>query len=324
MQEKEAVVLGAGVIGLSTAIELLRRGWEVTVVAKAFSPHTVSDKAGAIWFPYNVYPHSQAVAWSRASYQRLQPLAEQPGTGVSMVRFTVMERAASQEAPWWREALPPDAYEREDLDPEASDGRSVAHWLWVPFMDPAPYMSYLASWAQRLGARMRQEEVGDLEAYAKKLGGKTLVNCTGLGARTLAHDEGVFPTQGQMLVLERPATPLYRKADDGPQSPTYVFTRGNTLVMGGTAIPEAWGTQPSEQAAADIRARGQRLAPETAGLQVLGQYVGLRPSRAAIRLERDPNIANLVHNYGHGGGGYTASWGCALAVANLLEPTGGR
>ena len=35
MQEKEAVVLGAGVIGLSTAIELLRRGWEVTVAAKA-------------------------------------------------------------------------------------------------------------------------------------------------------------------------------------------------------------------------------------------------------------------------------------------------
>ena len=35
-----------------------------------------------------------------------------------------------------------------------------------------------------------------------------------------------------------------------------------------------------------------------------------------IRLEREGRI---IHNYGHGGAGYTLSWGCAEAVAALAR-----
>jgi D-amino-acid oxidase len=46
------VVIGAGVIGLSSAIRLLQAGYEhVTVIAKHKTPHTTSDGAGALWRP---------------------------------------------------------------------------------------------------------------------------------------------------------------------------------------------------------------------------------------------------------------------------------
>ena len=46
------------------------------------------------------------------------------------------------------------------------------------------------------------------------------------------------------------------------------------------------------------------------------QRAGLRPYRPSVRLERE---GRLIHNYGHGGAGYTLAYGCAEDVAALLE-----
>jgi len=46
--------------------------------------------------------------------------------------------------------------------------------------------------------------------------------------------------------------------------------------------------------------------------------VGLRRYRPEVRLERDPVHPRVIHNYGHGGAGYTVSRGCAEEVADLL------
>jgi D-amino-acid oxidase len=46
----------------------------------------------------------------------------------------------------------------------------------------------------------------------------------------------------------------------------------------------------------------------------------LRPARSEVRLEPDAldDGRPLVHNYGHGGSGFTLSWGCADEVARLV------
>jgi D-amino-acid oxidase len=46
---RTALVVGAGVSGLTTALVLARRGWRVTVVAETLGAGTVSTVAGALW-----------------------------------------------------------------------------------------------------------------------------------------------------------------------------------------------------------------------------------------------------------------------------------
>ena len=49
--------------------------------------------------------------------------------------------------------------------------------------------------------------------------------------------------------------------------------------------------------------------------------VGLRPGRKGgnIRLEWDPVSSSVLHNYGHGGAGFTLSWGCAKEVGAMVD-----
>jgi D-amino-acid oxidase len=69
------------------------------------------------------------------------------------------------------------------------------------------------------------------------------------------------------------------------------------------------------------------LCPELTGgkgieaLSIVRHGVGLRPLRInGVRLDKE-KIDGLwvVHNYGHGGFGYQASYGCSLEVVRLVE-----
>ncbi len=49
---EHVAVIGAGVIGLSTALQALDAGFDVTVYAREVTPHTISDGAGSLWEPF--------------------------------------------------------------------------------------------------------------------------------------------------------------------------------------------------------------------------------------------------------------------------------
>jgi D-amino-acid oxidase len=82
-----------------------------------------------------------------------------------------------------------------------------------------------------------------------------------------------------------------------------------------------------------IRERCIALVPALKDATVLEHKVGLRPGRKEVRLELEPLANNraVIHNYGHGGAGFTLSWGCAAEVADRAEayvdstsPTAGK
>jgi D-amino-acid oxidase len=62
------------------------------------------------------------------------------------------------------------------------------------------------------------------------------------------------------------------------------------------------------------------VPPQIDAGRIIRTVVGLRPFRAAgFVLRAEPLSANvLVHNYGHGGGGFSLSWGCATLAADLV------
>lgn len=62
-------------------------------------------------------------------------------------------------------------------------------------------------------------------------------------------------------------------------------------------------------------------APVLSDDRVLRFVAGIRPfRRSGPRIEREQQAGKtIVHNYGHGGAGYTLSWGSALEAADLLR-----
>jgi len=78
-----ALVVGAGVSGLTTALELSRAGFDVEIVAAERPEHTTSLAAGAIWGPYLVQPLDKVRQWSAKSLEVFDRLAiEEPSSGV--------------------------------------------------------------------------------------------------------------------------------------------------------------------------------------------------------------------------------------------------
>ena len=57
------------------------------------------------------------------------------------------------------------------------------------------------------------------------------------------------------------------------------------------------------------------------GLDIVRHGVGLRPAREdGPRVEKERvNGLSVVHNYGHGGFGYQASYGCATTAVRLVN-----
>jgi D-amino-acid oxidase len=98
----------------------------------------------------------------------------------------------------------------------------------------------------------------------------------------------------------------------------YAIPRRNDCVFGGT-------NELSSNLALDPATTARIVAECSRALKigtplVLAERVGLRPFRkSGVRLERDQlrDGRTVIHNYGHGGAGFTLSWGCAREVVDL-------
>ena len=124
------------------------------------------------------------------------------------------------------------------------------------------------------------------------------------------------PIRGQVVRVEPGHVRRFVQAGGGSSPLAYIIPRPDCTVLGGTADEDAWETAVDPSTAEAIRARCIALAPELAAAPVLSHAVGLRPGRPEVRLETERRSGGvIVHDYGHGGGGVTLSWGCAEEVA---------
>ena len=294
-------VVGAGVIGLTCAVQLLEAGHRVDVVARDLPLETTSAVAAALWYPYRALPQDRVTAWSRTSYAVFDAIADtDPESGVRMLAGTEVF-ASRQSEPWWRPAVP--ALDRETaLPPGYADG-----WTFVtPVVEMPVYLAWLAGRVAELGGTITR-----MNLRALPPGAELVVNCTGLGARLLGADRTVVPVRGQVVYVEQIGLDRWWLDATGP---TYVVPRSGDIVVGGTDQEGEWSRTPSPESADAILRRAALLVPELRGARVIRHKVGLRPVRPGVRLER---VADVIHCYGHGGAGVTLSWGVAEEVVTL-------
>src|SRR5262249_2218815 len=135
----QVTIVGAGVIGLTTAIRLAEAGHQVRVQTAAAPTETTSAVAAALWFPYRAYPGAEVARWSAATYQTLTRLAGAPGTGVAMRHGRELFRTPTPD-PWWKDAVP--SLRRAT---ELPDGYADGFTMTVPVIDMSVHLDWLVS-----------------------------------------------------------------------------------------------------------------------------------------------------------------------------------
>lgn len=196
-------------------------------------------------------------------------------------------------------------------------------WRYVaPVVDMPTYLGYLQ---RRLAAAGATIEIRRIGSFEETIGiSPVVVNCTGMVARDLVPDPELIPIRGQLVVVENPGITGFFSEDTGPSPDLmHFYPQGNVVILGGTAQPDDWRREPDLDIAAAIVTRCAEIEPRLRDARIIGHRVGLRPTRAYIRLE-EQRLAetHVIHNYGHGGAGVTLSWGCGAAVTSKINEFG--
>ena len=306
-------IIGAGVSGLTCAVMLAERGFRTRIFAEEIGERTTSAAAGAIWFPYDAGPADAVSAWAFDTYHVLFDLSDKKGTGVSMIELRSFARVGEISIPKW--ALPLGALVMSSEAETSVTGFSSGFTMTVPLMDTPMYLDYLAARVTNAGGSItggiRFENLADVDRDYD-----LVVNCAGIGARMLVPDSELESHRGQIVVVPKFDLSFAVVCDDPPLM--YAFPRSGDCVLGGTN-DLGDDLAPRTPQTISILAECSRVL-KIDPPKVFSERVGLRPFRkSGVRLEREqlPDNRTVIHNYGHGGSGFTLSWGCAKAVLAL-------
>ncbi len=263
---RRATVLGCGVAGLTSAIELQRRGFRVAIVAEHVPPETTSNKAWAGFTPGSgvIANAERTPAWDarfrravELAYHRLQLLTGR-GYGVSWIdSYSFLSRAPSpQSAPSGNPLVP------AGLTPAGAVLGPGEHPFPTPYarqrptlrIEPAIYMDALVRDFRDGGGTVAVTRLESLEQVAA-LGSPLILNCTGLGSRELFGDAALTPVKGQLTILIPQRDVRYStlggipgRAGGGGRFPLHMMPRNDGIALGGTSEEGVWSLDPDAEA----------------------------------------------------------------------------
>ncbi|KAG0335962.1 hypothetical protein BG004_008253 [Podila humilis] len=356
-QKYRVNILGAGVSGLSTALALLETDHFTVKVVATHLPSDLhidytSPWAGAHWRSYADIDNFQQQEYDTATFKRLAYLAEnEPRAGVMFLSGHDYWEAKPKnfQDPWFKRLL---ANYRHIPSAELPPGIEFGITYTTVTVNAPKYLQFLQEQVMARGGIIERATVDSLKALAQishdKSGSKpeVLVNCSGLGSRTLAgvHDLQMFPTRGQIVIVRVPDEiwpkakqfTMERYAEGSAMDTgkiTYVIPRENgEIVLGGTM--EHWSIRETiaEETSKAIVERVVATRPDLfSNATILRSCAGLRPNRrGGVRVSASveqldwnegwkPHSFVVAHNYGHGPFGYQASVGCAAKTVKNIE-----
>ena len=157
-----------------------------------------------------------------------------------------------------------------------------------------------------------------------------------LGAGKLCNEVAMCPVRGQTVLVKGEANATRTRYHGGATnsgSSSYCIPRpgSGTTILGGTKEKGNWSEEPDLETTKTILERCSWMVPELltgedGGFEVISAQAGLRPAReGGPRTEREiVGGREVVHAYGHAGGGYQNSIGAARKVVGLVEEIIGK
>lgn len=324
------LIVGGGVIGLSSALELARGGATVTVLERGVCGGESSWAGGGILSPLPPWDYPPAVTDLTQLSCRLFPewvgrVAEisgiDPEYRVSGLR--VMPPFDAEKAAQWC------AGHGVRLE---QDGEG----LWLPDVAQVRnprLIKALRLALERMGVRIveqaevtgvvsTEDRVERLDTTAGPFAAEHYVVAAGAWSKKLLGKQGVQldikPVRGQML--------LYR-AQPGMlrhiilQNGTYLIPRDDGHILVGSTLEDAgFDKATTEEARVALHAWALGMLPQLAQAEFIQQWAGLRPAAPdnIPTIARHPQLENLFLNSGHFRYGVTMAPASAQILANRL------
>jgi glycine oxidase len=272
------IVVGGGLVGSAVALELARRGVEVTVLERAVPGAEASSAAAGILAP-RVEAHGDVAARALGleSLALYEPWVASLGGDVGLVRSGVVVAAeASPDV----DAVRVEGAALERLVP----GLAVPAAWYLPDearLDTRALVAAVQAAAVRAGVAYRTgTEVLDLDrghvnlANGERLEG-TVVVCAGAWTRQVSGlaDLPVRPVRGQLVALE--GRPAFSPVVFGPRG--YLVPRSDELVVGSTMEEVGFTRGVTAGGMVAVLGGAMALMPALGDLRVLRQWSSFRP-----------------------------------------------
>ncbi|CAG9762410.1 unnamed protein product [Ceutorhynchus assimilis] len=321
-------VVGAGVVGATTAWELKKRykNARIEIVADRFYEDTTSYVAAGIFRPGGSFcgPSDEITEkWMKDSYEYWDNLRKsKEGIKAGVIELSgyifsssfpqnVRNRFMEKVCPVYRAAT------KEELDLCPGDWKYGSYFTTL-LTQTSFFIPWTINKFEQDGGLLKHQKIDSLEKLA--LDYDVVVNCSGLGAKFLCNDHHMVPIRGQVIKVKAPwiKTFFYGDVD------TYILPGLDSVTLGGCRQYESWDLNFNKYDAMKIMDQCEAMVPSLRGAEVLGHKVGLRPHRSVVRVEKeiksfDGKRVKIVHNYGHGGYGVTAAPGTSLRACNLVQ-----
>ncbi len=222
--ERDIAVIGCGALGMTAALTLQRAGARVTIYAKDLPPNVRSSFATGLFTPDSRICSEDGATpefrqlWERmcrTSWRTFGTLLGLPGNPVEFIdHYDVAGGPALVSAVVDPIAVQPDFAELQgeltpDLLPRGISYAPGEHPFGKRYVRKSASLVFnIAGYAQYLLGQFRKndgevviQEFHSPDEFAA-LPQKTLVNCTGYGARALLGDNSVIPVRGQLARME--------------------------------------------------------------------------------------------------------------------------
>lgn len=266
-QQQNILILGSGVIGLSSAIAILESASSsvaannkknVWIWTEDMPVNTTSVVAGAIWCPFHVEPEKRCDRWGMESVPVFDQIAvKEPHSGVYRTSGHFYEFGEHQKPSW----LPGNEQlfkysrrnhkiisQRPEEDGAVLDNNDYIRNSFksvfeanVPMIDMSVYMPYLEKRFYAAGGRgiiqRKLTHIDQVSQFERDTNQKfdMIVNCTGFGSRYLFNDKQVVADVGQLVLIRMPSdqpgvfgTDVLRgRYHFDTKTPTYILPRTN-------------------------------------------------------------------------------------------------
>ncbi|OAA40104.1 FAD dependent oxidoreductase superfamily [Beauveria brongniartii RCEF 3172] len=336
-------VIGAGVIGLSITLHLIRRGYTVTVATRELPGDWDIDYASP--------PRRRPLSAQELKRIAGDPDIEDAGvafiTAVEYFDTTPTEDELDMFAVWPEyRLLEPDEMPTEGTAKGIKAGLTYSAWV----IDTLAYLGWLQGQAESLGAIFVRSRLGAVQEAAfvaqehrpDLAMPKIVVNASGTGF----GDTKCFPTRSQyMLISNSYHSTVSHHSADGHTTVVIPRPFGGT-VIGGTIEPHNWSPNNSRLAIEKILRRVAAVCPDLLqapaddpsllpAINVRQAYIGRIPMRkGGLRLEKEVITINLpsedsldnelssmsiVHCYGAGPNGFKIGWAIASRATSLVN-----